>query len=437
MRKLLLLLLVFLLSTGLISCGGDKESSAEQESGVTHITIPTYRSGENIGAQLFLAQIDRFNKKYDGVYEISIEETSDSTHVDIIKNLSNQGKLPVLFQFSDYTYAEMNLFNDNSLYDLSGWLNENPQVKNVFLKESLDYVTQEDGAIYSLPISVIRPTGLYINENIFTPKEPTTQMSWDELGRAMSASNAMYGFQTVNKGWTVNLTTVAIMGTLEGGAVLLESGLDEKIVDFNSALWVETFQIMKDFYQKAGWPNGLGKDYPDVENAFINNTLSIIPNGQWIISVFDKDGARASDWGTGFSGDFVRGDYFPGNVAIANPKIYDWYVSANASEKEIAGALAFLEFISSPSEIEEFIKIEGGTNTQITYSEEFKKALAENKLMSDFASNVNEHTIYVPYLHEVITDSAMVAISNNIPLLFEGNMSAEEFCKQVTIFATE
>ncbi len=429
---------MMLLALLVVSCGQDDESINDKNSnGLTKITIPSYRSGENIGAKLFLAQVDRFNNKYDGIYNISIEETTDSTHVDIIKNLSNQGKLPVLFQFADYTYAEDNLFDGKALYNLSPWLEQNPHVKDVFLKESLDYVTQENGAIYSLPISVMRPTGLYINENIYTPEQSVTSMNWSEFGTSMARSNSLYGFQTVNKGWTINLTTVAIMGTLKGGPALLEAGLNEKISDLNNDLWVETFRIMKEFYTNAGWSNGLGKDYPDIENAFINNTLAVIPNGQWIISVFDPTGSRSGDWGDGFSGDSVSGEYFPGNVAIANPKIYDWYVSANSSDKEIEGALAFLEFISSPEEIEEFIKIEGGTNTQITYSEDFKKALAKNKLMSDFANNVDANTTYVPYLHEVITDSAMVAISNNIPLLLEGDMTPEEFCKQVTIFATE
>ncbi len=433
MKKLLLCFLVVCMVFGIVACGkGDS-----REDGVTTLTMPTYRSGENVGARLFLDQVARFNEQYRGVYEILIEETTDGTHVDVIKNLSNQGKLPVLFQFADYTYAQDNFFDGDTLYDFSPWLNENPKIKEIFLQDSLDYVTQESGAVYSLPIAVIRPTGVYVNGNIYTPEKPVTQMSWEEFGKSMAKAGAMYGFQTVNKGWTINLTTSAIMGTLPGGPELLERGLVEKISNFNNDLWIETFRIMKEFYQDAGWPNGLGKDYPDVENAFINNTLAVMPNGQWILSVFDENGPRAGDWSDGFLGSQVRGDYFPGNVAIANPKIYDWYLSADSSEKEIAGALAFLEFICSPTEIEEFMKLEGGTNTQITYSEEFKKSLQENQLMSDFAHNVNESTVYVPYLHEVITDSAMVAISNNIPLLFEGDMTPREFCQEITTFATE
>ncbi len=435
-KKKVSIFLVFVMVVSLVvGCGQSEETGVSD--GMTVITLPTYRSGENVGAKVFLPQVQRFNALYEGKYRIDIETTTDSTHSDVIKNLGNQNDLPPLFQFPDYTYAEQNFFNEDVLLDLSDWLSKNPDVKNVFVEEAIDYVTQEDGSIYALPISVIRPTGIYVNGNTYAPEKPLSQMSWDELGKSMANQDAEYGVQTMNAGWLINLTTVSMMGTLEGGKAILEAGLDEKITDITAPQWVETFRMMKDFYQQAGYASGLGKDYPDIENAFINNLVSVMPNGQWIISVFDPEGERAKDWGTGFDGENVDGHYFPGNVAIANPKIYDWYVSAKASEKEQEVALAFLAFINSPEEIEAFILGEGGSNSKIEYSPSFVKEIEENRLASDFVQGVDDDTVYVLFLHEVVTDSVMNGISNNIPLLFEGTMTPEEFCETVTAFATE
>lgn len=443
MKKTKRVVAVGLASTLLLaSCSNNNESANENNggsstSGVTVVKMPTYRAGENIGGKFFVPQIERFNELYKDQYKIEIEVTSDSTHADVIKNLANQDKLPVLFQFPDYTYAENVFFKEGYLYDMATWLDETPSVKGVFLDEQIDFITQDDGSIYALPIPVIRPTGMYINGNVFTPSTDVSDMSWEQLGKEMKDAGTTYGFQNINSAWTINLTTAAIMGSIDGGKEILEAGTKEKITDLNSPEWVETFTVMKELYDNAGWSGGLGKDYPDVENAFINNEVGVMPNGQWIIGVFDKDGDRAIDWGTGFDGANVSGTIFPNNVAIANPNIYDWYVSANATTEELEVAKAFLEFIHTPEELEALMLAEGGGNSQITYSDEFVKALSSNKLMSDFANAPDANTVYVPYLHEIVTDATMNAIGNNIPLLFNGTLTPEQFCDEVTKYANE
>ncbi len=438
-KKFLATILVLIIA--LTGCSGGNSSNANTDvtdtDGVIVVKMPSYRTAENSGAKFFEPQVQRFNELYSDKYKIELEVTSDSSHADVIKNLGNQDKLPVLFQFPDYTYAEKNFFNENTLLNLKPWLDENLTVKSIYLDEQIDFITQDDGNIYALPISIIRPTGMYINENVFQPSIDVSTMTWDQLGQEMGEANTTYGFQNINGGWTINLTTVAIMGSLDGGKEILEAGSEEKINDFNTPQWIETFTIMKDFYDQAGWTGGLGKDYPDVENAFINNVVGVMPNGQWIIDVFSKEGSRATDWGTDFDGNNVTGTIFPNNVAIANPNIYDWYVAANTTEEEQELALAFLEFINSPAELEAMMLAEGGSNPNITYSDEFIQALSENKLMTDFANATDEKTVYVPYLHEIVSDATMSAISNNIPLLFTGNITPEEFCNEVTKYANE
>ncbi len=441
MKKFKRILATSLVSIFALTGCGDEQSDGKNnetaDSGVIVVKMPSYRTAENSGAKLFEPQVERFNELYEDKYKIELEVTSDATHADVIKNLANQDKLPVVFQFADYTYAEEILFNEDTLLNLKPWLDETNAIKDIFLDEQIDFVTHDDGNIYALPISVIRPTGMYVNENVYSPSTNVRDMTWDQLGQEMRDANTTYGFQNVNGGWTINLTTVAIMGSLDGGKEILEAGTIEKINDFNKPEWIETFTIMKDFYDQAGWSGGLGKDYPDVENAFINNVVGVMPNGQWIIDVFNEEGSRATDWGEGFDGANVTGTIFPNNVAIANPNIYDWYISANATEEEQELALAFLEFINSPAELEAMMLAEGGANSKITYSDEFNQALSENKLMTDFANATDENTLYVPYLHEIVTDSTMSAISNNIPLLFTGSITPEEFCDEVTRYANE
>ena len=138
-----------------------------------------------------------------------------------------------------------------------------------------------------------------------------------------------------------------------------------------------------------------------------------------------------------YDGTKVVGDIFPGNVAIANPSVYDWYVSAHASDEEREAGLAFLAFINTPAELEAFMLAEGGSAPMITYSQSFVNELAQNRLASDFATIVNESTTYVPFLHEVLSGAAMDAFLATIPFLYNGSMTPEEFCDALTVAANE
>lgn len=47
--------------------GGDtagSTASADTNSGVVEVTIPSYKTGENAGAAFFVPQVERFNEKY-------------------------------------------------------------------------------------------------------------------------------------------------------------------------------------------------------------------------------------------------------------------------------------------------------------------------------------------------------------------------------------
>ncbi|MFV0519390.1 MAG: hypothetical protein ACK5LY_03845 [Lachnospirales bacterium] len=51
----------------------------------------------------------------------------------------------------------------------------------------------------------------------------------EQLGDEMSSVGTTYGFQNINDAWTVNLITVAILGSLDGGKEILYAGATEKL----------------------------------------------------------------------------------------------------------------------------------------------------------------------------------------------------------------
>ena len=88
--------------------GGDtagSTASADTNSGVVEVTIPSFKTGENVGAVFFEPQVERFNEKYAGKYKINLESVpQDSIFNDRIKQLAQQNKLPVLVEGGDRLY---------------------------------------------------------------------------------------------------------------------------------------------------------------------------------------------------------------------------------------------------------------------------------------------------------------------------------------------
>jgi raffinose/stachyose/melibiose transport system substrate-binding protein len=224
------------------------ENTEEVE--LTTVTIPSYRTGEDVGAKFFLPQVERFNAKYEGKYKVIIEESPSNTHTDRIKQLALQDELPAMFQVSDSKWVEDYLVANNKLQDLSEFIAARPEMSKYFIKDSLDFCTK-DGKVIALPVTFLKPTGLYYNSALFNPSKPLTEMTWEEFSNELGENKIAY--QTAEGGWTVSLILTGILGSLEGGPELLKAGVQNKITDFNNPIFVEAFTILQNsFLKKAG-----------------------------------------------------------------------------------------------------------------------------------------------------------------------------------------
>lgn len=404
----------------------DSTPETTEPAAVIEMVIPTYRSGEDAGATFFLPQVERFNAKFEGKYHITIEESPSNTHGDRIKQLALQNALPTVFQMSDSKWVSDTLVAQNMLEDLGPWMDSLPEMKKLFVKEGLDYCTK-DGKVIALPITVVKPTGMYYNSTMVNFSKPINEMSWDEF--ATGLGDTKIGFQTAEGGWTTSLLLAGIIGGIDGGIDMLSKGVDEKIVDFNNPIFEQAFTQLQQLYKTNGWDGAIGAAYPAAATAFYGKQCSVLPDGTWIIDKINDP----TDWSNGFEGKDVVGCYYPGNVAIANPAVFDWMMPANlpADQKEIG--LAFFEFICSPEEIEAFILAEGGSAPNLTYSAGFTSALADKKLLADFASAANSNTKYVSYFHDAIPASLFTGdFTNYLPKLLKSEWDAKKFCEELT-----
>ena len=107
-KQILACLTLVAMVASLASCGNSSSNSSTGNSDSTAsgssasgeevvLTLPTYYCGENVGAVYFEPAVERFNEKYDGQYEIQLEEVVEASYNDKMSTLAQSGKLPVLF----------------------------------------------------------------------------------------------------------------------------------------------------------------------------------------------------------------------------------------------------------------------------------------------------------------------------------------------------
>ena len=347
--------------------GGDtagSTASADTNSGVVEVTIPSFKTGENVGAVFFEPQVERFNEKYAGKYKINLESVpQDSIFNDRIKQLAQQNKLPVLVEGGDPDWVKNVVIPNGLAYDLTDWIDSTPAIKDVLIDDSREYCSNEDGRVMVMPLATVRPIGFFYNSAMWSTDADISAMSMDEFVSALG---------------------------------------DQKIA-----------------------------------YAFMSEQASIIANGPWMSSDFES--SNSDKWSNGFDGAKVRASLFPGDVGIADTaSLGEWWISASASEDEIALAKAFLEFIYSPAELEAYMLAEGGDAPKLTYSDDFKAKQGETQVLADLAADTTTDTVFVPRILDVIPASvANTEFGKLLPSLADGTCTPEQFAQWMSDKAAE
>lgn len=436
-RRLLAALLagVMMVSAG---CGASSggETSDSGDSGEISITIPSYKTGENVGAVFFEPQVERFNEKYEGTYHIELESVTEDVFNDQMKQLAQQNALPPLVQGGDKEWLKNVVFPNGMAYDISGWLDDHPEIKELMLDDAVEYCTGDDGAVYSVPLATVRPTGFFYNSAAWdVADQDLSALTMDEFISVLG--DQKIAFSTAENAWVSALFLTALIADEEGGAELLNGGIEEKITDFGQDAIVNAVTKLQTLMQNNASANSVGAAYPDAANAFMSGQAAVIANGPWMSTDFEE--TNSANWSNGFNGADVRASLFPNQVGIAQTRSYgEWWISAEASEEEVECALAFIEFIYTQEELEGYLLAEGGDAPKLEYSEDFVAQQGETQVLADLAADTTEDTVYVPCILDVIPSSvANSDLSRLLPSLADGTFTAEQFCEQLTTAAQE
>ena len=399
------------------------------------VTLPHYKTGENVGAKFFEPQVARFNEKYDGQYEIVIEEITQEMYADKMKQLGQQRKLPFLVEGGDMDWIKDVVVPNGMFYDLTEFLGEHPEVASLIPSYDSEFNTTENGYA-TLNYNVVRPIGVYYNSALLPlEKAPEAYADWAEFEAAMGENKMAH--MTGENAWTSVLTLSAMIAMEEGGVELLNAHTVDKIADYSHPAIVNGVAKFQAHLQKYASATTVGAIYADAANSFMSKSSAVIANGSWMVGDFAEDGGK---WSNGFNGATVKAGMFPGNVGIATTTgAYGWWIPATTKGDELEVAKAFLAFMMSQEELEHYMLAEGGSHQGFEPSAEFlAKRAADSALLDEYCSAVNAETVMIPNIADCMPHSvANTTFGTLLPKLIDGSYTAEQFCEQLTKAAAE
>lgn len=401
--------------------------------GVIEVTLPTYKTGENVGAVFFEPLVDRFNAAYEGKYHITLEELSQDMYTDKIKQLGAAGALPFLIEGGETEWIKQVVIPNDMFVDMSGFIAEN-NLGDILVDSNVAYNTTEDGKVFSIWIPVVRPMTMFYNGAMVDLGDKTAaDMGWDEFLAAMGDNKI--AFMTGENAWTTTLVLSGLIALEEGGPELLSTHTVDKIYDFSVPAFVNAVAKLQAMMQNYGSSNQVGAVYADAANAFMSCNAAMIANGSWMVGDFASDDGK---WSNGFDGATVRGDVLPGNVGLANTDGFGWWVPSTVSPEAQEVGLAFIAFMLQQDNLEAYMLAEGGVAPKMAPSAEYVAKASENRLMYEYVNAVNADTIIVPSVGDCMPSSiANTEFGNLLPLLVSGELTPEQFCQQLTALAEE
>lgn len=401
--------------------------------GVVEVTLPTYKTGENVGAVFFEPLVERFNAAYEGKYHITLEELSQDMYPDKIKQLGAAGALPFLIEGGETEWIKQVVIPGDLFVDLSSFIEEN-KLGDILVDSNVAYNTTEDGKVLSVWVPVVRPMTMFYNGAMIDLGDKTAaDLSWDEF--LTYVGDNKIAFMTGENAWTTTLTLSSLIAVEEGGAEMLRSHTVDKIYDFTVPAFVNAVAKLQTIMQNYGASNQIGAVYADAANAFMSNNAAVIANGSWMVGDFTSN---AGKWSNGFDGATVRGDVLPGNVGLANTDGFGWWVPSTVPAEQQEVGLAFIAFMLEQENLEAYMLAEGGVAPKLQVSEEYIAQSSQNKLMFEYVNAVKADTIIVPSVGDCMPSSiANTEFGNLLPLLVSGEYTAEQFCQQLTVLAEE
>lgn len=415
-------------TTGTASTDTGAKASDQKNEPVV-IKFPSYKTGNNVGAKFNLPQIERFNKKFEGKYQIQLESIVQDEYIKKIKLLYQQKKLPPLIEIgADKDFAKI-IIDNGDLLDLKPYLDKNPDISNILIEDSVKYNTDKNGKIISLPLAFERPIGLYYNKDLFKAANMNNlPATWDDffatLDKLKATGKAPLALMTGENAWTTMLFASAMLASQPEGEKLLKAG--DIVLDYNSNVWVSTFANIQKMLQNDTTKSAIGAPYSVAANEFLSGNAAMIANGPWMVGDFSDPDKTSKDFAQK-----VGATIYPNGVALGSADGYWYSIPKDTPQNVVDGLIEYFKFIYSPEELNAFLVAEGGFAPKLKMSDADKQKM--NPILAELNGELEKKMkVLSRTIYDIAPQPVTDLFSKNLPLLVTGDMTPQQFCKAMT-----
>lgn len=427
-KRLLALTMAAVMTAALfMGCGKSADTAkSDSDNGVVTINYPTFQCGVNTAAPVVAKLVEEFNNEYAGKYQIKLEEVpGDANYVDKIKVQLGTGDLPPVVYGGGYNLLDLALAKD-LVVDLTDKVNADPEWKALYSDAALA-TNSRDGKIYasSEEGSIV---GYFYNKELFAKAGITEPAkTWDEFfqqcDKLKNAGIKPLAMDTADSAWVTQLWWGAMVATSNDNGMKFMQTMNPS--DYNTPEMIAAVEKVQKMLKEYTTQDAIGGKYENAANNFLSGQTAMIANGPWMIGDF-SDTTKTTE---GFA-DKVGSAVYPGNFVYDAP-IQGYFVTKQDDPKVEEAAIAMVKFFTSAHAQQLGLEMQG----MVPASDTVKitdKAAEEYPLLVDFLGKASNATLRSDNMQATMYSNLLDVVSQELPLLYSGELDAKAFCKKLT-----
>ena len=330
--------MVIVMLAALTGCVGKEDTQTRKKNKVVEIPM-ILTVDSSTGNKNEEEVVERFNRAYKGKYHIDVDWVME-TEEEYRKNLKRMNvtdELPaIITDLRMLSSFYQMMIKKGRIEDLTPYINEDQEWKDMIEPSVMESVREEDGKIYLGPVSTaaFACSGVFWNRELFEQAgisrfPETWEEFWDCCDRLQANGITPLGLHTEGTGWAPMLIATAEAAHTEEGYAFMKELLPESYSNDTGLEIAETLQKLFRYTTE----DAIHADYDVAYNNFVTGKVAMIPNGYWMIDQLPEEWKEK-----------VRFSAFPGNKLIASPETFGWAVVSTYSEEVKEGAVEFLKF---------------------------------------------------------------------------------------------
>ena len=318
---------------------GCSETAEQTSGGEEEVTIPMILIVDSsTGIKNEEELITEFNRIYDGKWQADVQWIME-TEEEYRQNLKRQNvtdTLPAVItdlrMLPAFYYM---MIQDGRIEELTEYINEDEEWKEMIEPAVLESCSEEDGSIYLGPISTaaFSCSGMFWNEELFAQagieKFPETWEEFWECCEQLSACGITpLALHTEGTAWAPMLIATAEAASTEEGAAFMNEFYPDTYQNESGLRIAQTLQKLFRYTTD----DALYTDFDVSYDNFFLGQAAMIPNGYWMMDQIPEE------WQ-----DKVRFSPFPENKMVSSPETFGWAIVSGYSDEVKEGAAALLK----------------------------------------------------------------------------------------------